>query len=193
MVVQSTRGAPPLDEVCTRQGAHAGFRLRGEYLPGPPPFPDSPEELEWLGLRESLVVTVVVMPGGLGRVLRTWTRGGLEASDVVELSGEEVARFTASADAHAAWSLAAFAALEASTGTVEFEHEAYAYEEDDSDSLDLHAWRPPRSFRVERSRSHGDIDASRGLLAIYEPLLPPTLGGESAFAAIFPAASSRRA
>src|SRR5436309_1508480 len=138
----STRGIAPLAEVCEKRGARRAVRLSGEFHPGPEaPFPESPEEVEWLKRRESLSLAVLELKDGAGGLaVSSWTRGGVETAEERRLDAGEVAAFLAEVEARGGWSLTALAPLAAGEGRIDLEHDAYEYMGGDAESLDLESW-----------------------------------------------------
>ena len=174
----------PLDKLCEESSAHLAFRLRCEYLPGTIPFPNSPEETEWLGKRETLVVTVLRTLGGW-KVRSSWTAGGVEEAGERDLGPDDLQGWPAEVEARGAWELPALSPVAAAEGTIEFEHEAYEYFDHDPDSLDLEAWRPPRTWRIQRGGNGTGRERTDGLLSSYTPLLPEPVRKGSAIVSAF--------
>ena len=150
----------------------------------PPPFPESPEEAAWLARRETLILTVLGQRSGW-LVLLTWIVGGEERTDRQELGAGALDAWAADVEARGGWKLAAFARSCAGDGFSDFEHEAYEYHDHDPDSLDLDSWRPPRRWRIERSRDGAQEAESQALLGAYARFLPERLRAASPFALAF--------
>jgi hypothetical protein len=182
-MLPTSRGLPPIDEVCAKHGAHLAFRLRCEYLPGAAPFPDSPEEAEWLAKRETLVLTVLAVEARW--VVRTsWVVGGEERGGDLELPRGELVAWTEEIETRGGWELPSLAAVAAGEGVVDLEHEAYEYRDSDPDSLDLESWRPPRHWRTVRAAEGASVDRTRVLVCAYGRFLPEAAHGSPLAAAL---------
>ena len=136
-------------------------------------------------------MTVVALASGW--LVQTWWRQGAGDKPVEKLSERELASadlagFPEALEKAGAWALAALPIVASGEGTLEIDHEAYEYVDNDPDSLDLDAWRPPRHWRIEHGVP-GELPAqARELLGSYRRFLPDELkaGGASALASAFP-------